>query len=79
MLKIVGKRFCLKEMKAIHQQDLKRLTPAQLPPQEGLLWHGKIYCGNLYHGQGDTNQFSDQELIDWINTCNHQGGVCTLD
>jgi hypothetical protein len=58
---------------------LKRLTPAQLPPEEGLLWHGKIYCGNLYHGQGDNNQFSDQELIDWINTCSHQGGVCTLD
>jgi hypothetical protein len=43
------------------------------------LWHGKIYCGNVYHGLGDANQFSDQELIDWINTCNRQGGVCTLD
>jgi len=32
-----------------------------------------------YHGQGDANQFSDRELIDWINTCNRQGGVCTLD
>jgi hypothetical protein len=32
------------------------------------LWHGKIYCGDVYHGQGDANQFSDQELIDWINT-----------
>jgi hypothetical protein len=29
--------------------------------------------------QGDDNQFSDQELIDWIKTCNNQGGVCTLD
>jgi hypothetical protein len=47
--------------------------------QDGILWHGKIYCGNVYHGQGDANEFSDQELIDWINTCNHQGGVCTLD
>ena len=37
------------------------------------------YCGNVYHGQGNANQFSDQELIDWINTCNRQGGVCTLD
>ncbi len=61
------------------RQDLKRLTPERLPAQQGLLWHGKIYCGNVYHGQGDTNQFSDQELIDWINTCNRQGGVCTLD
>jgi Alpha-L-fucosidase len=61
------------------KQDLKRLTPAQLPPQAGILWHGKIYCGNVYHGQGDRNQFTDQELIDWINTCNSQGGVCTLD
>jgi hypothetical protein len=38
-----------------------------------------VYCGNVYHGQGDANQFSDQELIDWINTCNRQLGVCTLD
>jgi alpha-L-fucosidase len=61
------------------KQDLKRLTPARLPPQEGILWHGKIYCGNLYHGMGDTNQLIDAELIDWINTCNQQCGVCTLD
>ena len=61
------------------KQDLQRLTPQRLPPQEGILWHGKIYCGNVYHGQGGDNQFSDQELIDWINTCNSQGGVCTLD
>lgn len=61
------------------EQDLKRLTPAHLPAQDGILWHGKIYCGNIYHGQGDACQFSDQELIDWINTCNRQGGVCTLD
>jgi hypothetical protein len=61
------------------KQDLKRLTPNRLPAQGGILWHGKIYCGNVYHGQGDANQFSDQELIDWINTCNSQGGVCTLD
>ncbi len=61
------------------KQDLAGLTPARLPAQEGILWHGKIYCGNIYHGQGDANQFSDAELIDWINTCNRQGGVCTLD
>ena len=61
------------------RQDLSRLTPALRPAREGLLWHGKIYCGNVYHGQGDANQFSDQELIDWIKTCNQQGGVCTLD
>ena len=61
------------------KQDLKQLTPERLPAQSGVVWHGKIYCGNIYHGQGDSNQFSDQELIDWINTCNRQGGVCTLD
>jgi hypothetical protein len=61
------------------KQDLKRLTPARLPAQEGILWQGKIYCGNVYHGQGDGNQFSDQELIDWVSTCTRQGGVCTLD
>jgi alpha-L-fucosidase len=61
------------------KQDLKRLTPKILPPQDGILWHGKIYCGNFYHGMGDTNQFTDEELIDWIKTCKSQGGVCTLD
>jgi hypothetical protein len=61
------------------KQDLKRLTPTRLPPQDGILWHGKIYCGNVYHGMGDANQFTDQELIDWINQCNRDGGVCTLD
>jgi hypothetical protein len=61
------------------KQYLKQLTPQRLPSQEGILWHGKIYCGNVYHGQGDDTQFSDQELIEWINTCNRQGGVCTLD
>jgi alpha-L-fucosidase len=61
------------------KQQLSRLTPATKPAQGGILWHGKIYCGNVYHGQGDANQFSDQELIDWISTCNSQGGVCTLD
>jgi hypothetical protein len=61
------------------KQDLQRLTPMNLPPQNGVLWHGKIYCGNVYHGQGDANQFTDRELIDWINTCNRQGGICTLD
>jgi hypothetical protein len=61
------------------KQDLKKLTPELWPAQGGLLWHGKIYCGNVYHGLGETNQFSDEELIDWIKTCNRQGGVCTLD
>ena len=61
------------------KQDLSRLTPKNLPAQEGIVWHGKIYCGNVYHGQGDANQFSDRQLIDWINACNRQGGVCTLD
>lgn len=50
-----------------------------MPAQKSILWHGKIHCGSVYHGQGDANQFRDQELIDWINTCNRQGGVCTLD
>jgi len=61
------------------KQNLKRLTPKLLPPQGGILWHGKIYCGNVYHGQGDANQFTNHELIQWIKTCNRQGGVCTLD
>lgn len=61
------------------KQDLKRLTPERTPAAPGVLWHGKIYCGNIYHGQGNANQFSDEELIEWINTCNRQGGVCTLD
>ena len=61
------------------KEDLSQLTPKKKPAQEGILWHGKIYCGNVYHGQGNANQFSDQELIDWINICNRQGGVCTLD
>lgn len=61
------------------KQDLVKLTPEKLPAENGILWHGKIYCGNVYHGQGDSNQFTDQELIDWIKTCNNQGGVCTLD
>lgn len=61
------------------RQDLKRLTPARLPAQAGVIWHGKIYCGNVYHGQGDGNQFEDRELIEWINTCHAQGGICTLD
>lgn len=61
------------------KQDLTRLTPHHLPAQPNNLWHGKIYCGNIYHGQGDANQFTDEELIDWINVCNREGGVCTLD
>jgi len=62
-----------------NKQNLTRLTPKNMPAQKDFFWHGKIYCGNVYHGQGDANQFSDQELIDWINTCNRQGGACTLD
>lgn len=61
------------------KQDLIKLIPKNYPAQGGILWHGKIYCGNVYHGQGDANQFTDKELIDWIKTCNDQGGVCTLD
>lgn len=61
------------------KQDLTKLIPKNYPAEEGILWHCKIYCGNIYHGQGDANQFTDQELIDWIKTCNNQGGVCTLD
>ncbi len=61
------------------KQDLLRLVPDRLPAQGGILWHGKIYCGNVYHGLGDANQFRDEELITWIKTCNRQGGVCTLD
>jgi hypothetical protein len=61
------------------KQDLSRLTPRRLPAQRGLLWHGKIFCGDVYHGQGDANQFTDRELIDWVRTCNRQGGVCTFD
>jgi hypothetical protein len=61
------------------KQSLSRLTPKNMPARDGILWHGKIYCGNVYHGQGDANQFADQDLIDWIRTCNQQGGVCTLD
>ncbi len=61
------------------RQDLKKLTPMTRPAQEGVLWHGKIYCGNVYHGQGTGNQFSDEELVDWIKSCNREGGICTLD
>jgi hypothetical protein len=61
------------------KQDLTKLIPKNYPAGGGILWHGKIYCGNVYHGQGNANQFSDQELTAWINTCNRQGGVCTLD
>lgn len=61
------------------KQDLPRLTPARKPAKGGILWHGKIYCGNVYHGQGDSNQFTDHELVDWVTTCNREGGVCTLD
>jgi hypothetical protein len=61
------------------KQDLKSLLPINFPAQNGILWHGKIYCGNVYHGMGDANQFTDQELIAWIKACNNQGGVCTLD
>jgi hypothetical protein len=59
--------------------DLTQFTPEKKPAKNGILWHGKIYCGNVYHGMGTTNQYSDQYLIDWINTCNRQGGIVTLD
>ena len=61
------------------RQDLTRLTPKLKPAQQDILWHGKIYCGNVYHGLGDGNMFSDKELIDWVETCNSQGGVVTMD
>ena len=47
------------------KQNLNRLTPKNLPAQGGILWHGKIYCGNVYHGQGDANQFGDL----WLKFC----------
>lgn len=59
--------------------DLTNFTPEKKPAQNGILWHGKIYCGNVYHGMGTTNLYSDEHLIDWIQTCNRQGGVVTLD
>jgi hypothetical protein len=59
--------------------DLTQFTPEKKPAQRGILWHGKIYCGNVYHGMGATNQYTDQYLIDWINACNRQGGIVTLD
>jgi len=62
-----------------NKQDLPRLTPAKVPAQNGIVWHGKIYCGNVYHGQGNANQFTDDELAEWIRTCNREGGICTLD
>jgi hypothetical protein len=61
------------------RQDLVRLTPEHFPARNAILWHGKIYCGNVYHGQGTSNQFTDEQLIQWIRTCNRQGGVCTID
>jgi alpha-L-fucosidase-like protein len=61
------------------KQDLARLTPRHSPAQNGILWHGKIYCGNIYHGQGTSNQFTTDELLQWIKTCNSEGGICTLD
>lgn len=61
------------------KQNLTELTPEHWPPKNDILWHAKIYCGNIYHGQGDDNQFGNQELVDWIKTCNKQGGICTLD
>jgi len=46
---------------------------------ERYAYRGRCVSGNVHHGLGQDNQFSDQELIDWINTCNSQGGVSTLD
>jgi hypothetical protein len=59
--------------------DFDRITPTRQPAPEGILWHAKIFCGDVYHGQGTKNRFTDDQLIDWIETCNRQGGVCTLD
>lgn len=51
------------------------LTAAFMFPTQGSGGTGDT----SWMSQGDDNQFSDQELIDWINTCNTRGGVCTLD
>jgi hypothetical protein len=36
-------------------------------------------CCRQRIGSCISSQFSDEALIEWINTCNRQGGVCTLD
>jgi hypothetical protein len=59
--------------------DLTQFMPKTLPGDSRILWDGKMYCGNIYHGQGTANQYTDQELITWLNTCGSQGGVCTMD
>ncbi|HEV3026288.1 MAG TPA: malectin, partial [Planctomycetota bacterium] len=61
------------------KMDLTQYTPTTYPGDSRILWHGKMYCGNIYHGQGTDNQYTDQELIDWLNTCNNEGGICTMD
>jgi hypothetical protein len=59
--------------------DLANLTPKTRPVTGDILWCGKIYCGNIYHGLGNANRYPDETLVGWIKTCNIQGGVCTLD
>jgi len=61
------------------KMDLTQYTPSTYPGDSRILWHGKMYCGNIYHGQGTANQYTDQQLVDWLNTCNSEGGVCTMD
>jgi len=41
--------------------------PALLPAPAEMLWHGKICCRNVYHGQGTGNQLSDEDLLAWIH------------
>lgn len=59
--------------------DLANLTPKIHPVTGDILWCGKIYCGDIYHGLGNSNRYTDDYLINWIKTCNSQGGVCILD
>jgi hypothetical protein len=59
--------------------NLDNLTPKTQPVTGDILWCGKIYCGNIYHGLGNANRYTDDALIKWIRTCNQEGGVCTLD
>ena len=61
------------------KQDLTALTPQTQPAADGIFWEGKIYCGNIYYGQGTSNQYTDQYLINWVTTCNRQGGVVCMD
>jgi hypothetical protein len=58
---------------------LPNYTPNTLPGAPGQQWHLKMFCGNVYHGLGDSNYYSDADLINWVTTVNSQGGVATMD